>query len=377
MFSNENQTIPTTNDLATFFHVSNPNIAILIIIIIILLYLLFLILICYILYKSNIFARCFPLFYSKRSTSPTSLNLKYTCGLLNYSIKYDSSNKVLNIFIQQGLDLVSPYSNQNPTTYIQTNLIQEDQGILKLVQDSFQTKTINSDPNPIWNETIVYNDWDQLKFSKSMLRFDLFEPNPDNFVLFHLAKLEIDFKDPLSREQFMDKTSTITSYFEPIGNWLLCSSLSTYYLGKLCIGLGFYPKTNQLILCIHEANDLHLNVLGKIYFNFELRKCLNLKILNKCQTTQKTFLTNLYFNEKFVFKLDELDLNELSVRDLDILCNLNVTKCWGLCRSIVGQVCLGNQSLTIQTNTLKQWNQMIKEPNKMHVIWYPIVSKSK
>ncbi|CAH8542334.1 unnamed protein product [Heterobilharzia americana] len=270
--------------------------------------------------------------------------LKY--GSLEYSLEYNLDRGQLKVGILQASNLVGPIGSDTFNPYATVTLTKYEGHNLRIIGKQEKTQIISKTNRPVWKQLFTFNVAES-ELNKSVLLFEVFAYDSISQDM-SIGKLEIHLKDE-------DQSEYAGKNLEKIG--------------ELCIGIGYYPNSSRIDVCIYECRQLKLDE----YLPISKQRELDILVLFKqrkhilhCQKTYKRKeLINPYFNQKISFPLKENNLN-----GLNIVCQLRHVNRLHM-KHVLGSVQIGIDSQ--QTTGSKQWEEMIKSPSKMHVMWHSIV----
>ncbi|CAH8494825.1 unnamed protein product [Schistosoma turkestanicum] len=416
---NKNSTIPlqtnsssSNNDflkkLTETFHVTNrPALAIflLVLICILCLTLIILIILCI---RTFVRRRYVPKVYRKKEKPvyvddipglrrfSNATNTNHHCGTMEYSLNYHIEEEQLEICVIQANNLASPTEQEKFSAYTEVSLVKYENDPMTTttttndnhpndttheqwkssIEKQFRTDIIHQSNKPCWNQSFVY------KLTKNQLNsiviyFEVFQYN-DQYVDISLGQLKI----PLNQIDHSEYAGRVLEKTD----WLSTSMshLRNSNLGELCIGLGYYPDTSRIDLCVFEARNLNLDQYfndliineddskwkflktSQTELNIEIYlKYHDRRLLKKCKTQTRKELINPYFNETFSFKIKEKHIKNAYVK-----CQLMQVEKWRFKR-ILGEVSIGLEA--VQLKGTKHWDEMLKTPGKLHVRWHSIL----
>jgi synaptotagmin-1 len=136
------------------------------------------------------------------------------------------------------------------------------------------------------------------------------------------------------------------------------------YLGDICFSLRYVPTSGKLTIGILECKKLKkMDITGASdpYVKIKLLDSKGKRIGKKKKTTVKMANLNPYYNESFVFVVEENTLNkvnlEVTVLDYDMLGGSDP----------IGKVVLGKNRKKLEK---KHWVEMIENPRRPIIHWH-------
>ncbi|VDQ00425.1 unnamed protein product [Trichobilharzia regenti] len=317
-----------------------------------------------------------PIFVDDIPGLPKSNDSLIEYGRIEYALNYNLETEELEICVIQANNLLGNSGQEKLSTYAAISLIKYEKnesvnGIhgsgkhVKPIGKQYKTDIIHHSDRPCWNQSFVYKIA-QRKLETAVIILEIFDYN-ENYIDTSLGKLEI----PLCE---VDHSEYVGKILEKT-DWLLSGNPKDSGLGEICVGLGYYPNSSRIDVCVFEARRLILdNYLEQSKSRFmklpvtELDIAVQLKynnrLLQKSKTQTRKELTNPYFNEKISFQI-----KEKHIKDAYVVFQLRQIEKWRYNR-ILGEVHIGSGAS--QLKGVKHWDEMLKTPSKLHVRWHPI-----
>merc|ERR1739846_139996 len=156
----------------------------------------------------------------------------------------------------------------------------------------------------------------------------------------------------------------------PVDEWKDLAPLddgSNQYLGDLCISLRYVPSSGKLTVAVLEARKLKkMDITGASdpYVKLKLFDAKNKRIGKKKKTSVKSCNLNPYWNESFVFIIDEMDMKKVT---------LDITVCdYDLIGSgdPIGKVMLGWSQNKEYKPGFKHWKEALENPRRPIIKWH-------
>merc|ERR1711974_93779 len=142
---------------------------------------------------------------------------------------------------------------------------------------------------------------------------------------------------------------------------------SNQYLGDLCLSLRYVPSSGKLTVAVLEARKpkkMDITGASDPYVKLKLFDSKGKRIGKKKKTSVKSCNLNPYWNESFVFLIDEMDMKRVY---LDILvCDYDLIGGG----DPIGKIKLGwNQSKTYKPG-FKHWKEVLENPRRPIIKWH-------
>jgi len=230
--------------------------------------------------------------------------------------------------------------------YVKVFLMPETKGMKK-----FETKVHRKTLNPFFNETFQFKNLPYADTFDKTLMFTIFD-----YDRFSKHDRIGEIKIPLS---MVDLAQTINEWKDVEGN-----KDDEQYLGDICFSLRYVPTSGKLTIGILECKKLKkMDITGASdpYVKIKLLDSKGKRIGKKKKTTVKMANLNPYYNESFVFVVEENTLNkvnlEVTVLDYDMLGGSDP----------IGKVVLGKNRKKLEK---KHWVEMIENPRRPIIHWH-------
>ncbi|XP_018646730.1 synaptotagmin, putative [Schistosoma mansoni] len=297
---------------------------------------------------------------------------QYKYGSFEYSLEYNIDHKQLKIGVLQANNLIGPISSDTLDPYSTITLAKLDgNNNLRIIGKQERTNIISNTNRPVWKKIFTY-DVEEYDLNHVVIIFEVFAH--DNICQdISIGKLEVYLKD-------IDHGEYAGNIIERTG-WLTAGTSYKFGLGELCIGIGYYPNNNlpHIDVYIYECRQLNLDDYLPKSKQHELDILIILKQKKRILYRQKTYkrkeLINPYFNQKISIPLRNIDHTTHNttynqIEKYHIICQLrHINRLY--MKQIIGTIHIGLDSS--QTTGIKQWEEIIKNPSKIHVMWHSIV----
>merc|ERR1719507_2446102 len=267
-------------------------------------------------------------------------------GKLQYELKYDFNTQTLSVTVIQAMELPAMDMGGVSDPYVKVFLMPETKGMKK-----FETKVHRKTLNPFFNETFQFKNLPYADTFDKTLMFTIFD-----YDRFSKHDRIGEIKLPLS---MVDLAQTITEWKDVEGN-----KDDDQYLGDICFSLRYVPTSGKLTIGILECKKLKKrDITGSSdpYVKIKLLDSKGKRIGKKKKTSVKMGNLNPYYNESFVFLVEQEQLRrvnlELLVADYDRIGSSDP----------IGKVLLGYNRKGLE---LKHWKEMIENPRRPIVHWH-------
>jgi len=267
-------------------------------------------------------------------------------GKLQYELKYDFNTQTLSVTVCQAMELPAMDMGGVSDPYVKVFLLPDVKGLKK-----FETKVHRKTLNPYFNETFQFKNIPYADTFDKTLMFTIFD-----FDRFSKHDRIGEIKIPLS---MVDLAQTINEWKDIESN-----QEDDQYLGDICFSLRYVPTSGKLTIGILECKKLKkMDITGASdpYVKIKLLDSKGKRIGKKKKTTVKNANLNPYYNESFVFIVEENTLSkvnlEVTVLDYDMLGGSDP----------IGKVVLGKNRKKLEK---KHWVEMIENPRRPIIHWH-------
>jgi len=271
---------------------------------------------------------------------------KLYLGKLQYELKYDFNTQTLSVTVCQAMELPAMDMGGVSDPYVKVFLLPDVKGLKK-----FETKVHRKTLNPYFNETFQFKNIPYADTFDKTLMFTIFD-----FDRFSKHDRIGEIKIPLS---MVDLAQTINEWKDIESN-----QEDDQYLGDICFSLRYVPTSGKLTIGILECKKLKkMDITGASdpYVKIKLLDSKGKRIGKKKKTTVKNANLNPYYNESFVFIVEENTLSkvnlEVTVLDYDMLGGSDP----------IGKVVLGKNRKKLEK---KHWVEMIENPRRPIIHWH-------
>jgi len=265
-------------------------------------------------------------------------------GKFQYKLEYDFNAQSLNVTAIQCTELPALDLGGTSDPYVKVYLMPDK-------KRKFETKVHRKTLNPFFNETFSFK---QLPYSETFdktLVFAIFD-----YDRFSKHDQIGEVKVPLC---MVDLAQTIEEWKD-----IQSIKVDDQYLGDICFSLRYVPTSGKLTVGILECKNLKkMDITGASdpYVKIKLLDNKGKRIGKKKKTTVKMGNLNPYYNESFVFIVEQEQLRrvslELVVADYDRIGSSDP----------IGRVEVGYNRKGLE---LKHWKEMVENPRRPIVHWH-------
>jgi len=267
-------------------------------------------------------------------------------GKVQYELRYDFNTQTLIVKIIQATELPAMDMGGVSDPYVKVYLLPETKG-----QKKFETKVHRKTLNPFFNQQFEFKNLPYAETFDKTLMLNIFD-----YDRFSKHDQIGEVKLPLSQ---MDLAQTINEWRDVQSN-----KEDDQYLGDICFSVRYVPTTGKLTVGILECKRLKkMDITGASdpYVKIKLLDSKGKRIGKKKKTTVKNANLNPYYNESFVFMVEENMLRsvnlELTVLDYDRIGGSDP----------IGKVVLGYKRKKLEK---KHWVEMVENPRRPIIHWH-------
>lgn len=267
-------------------------------------------------------------------------------GKLQYEIKYDFNTQTLIVKVIQAVDLPAMDMGGVSDPYVKVYMIPETKG-----QKKYETKVHRKTLNPFFNQTFEFKNLPYAETFDKTLMFSIFD-----YDRFSKHDQIGEVKLPLCQ---IDLAQTISEWKDVQSN-----KEDDQYLGDICFSLRYVPTSGKLTVGVLECKRLKkMDITGASdpYVKIKLLDSKGKRIGKKKKTTVKNANLNPYYNESFVFMVEQSMLRkvnlEITVLDYDTIGGSDP----------IGKVRLGYNRKKLEK---KHWAEMVENPRRPVIHWH-------
>jgi len=271
-------------------------------------------------------------------------------GKLQYELKYDFNTQTLAVTVIQAMELPAMDMGGVSDPYVKVFLMPETKGIKK-----FETKVHRKNLNPKFDQTFVFKNLPYVDtFDKTLVMavydYDRFSSS-DQTGEFQLPLNQVDLAGPV--QEWKD--------LAPVDDG------SNQYLGDLCLSLRYVPSSGKLTVAVLEARKLKkMDITGASdpYVKLKLFDAKQKRIGKKKKTSVKSCNLNPYWNESFVFIIEEMEMKrvtlDITVCDYDLIGGGDP----------IGKIKLGWSQNKEYKPGFKHWKEALENPRRPIIKWH-------
>merc|ERR1711988_1051418 len=270
-------------------------------------------------------------------------------GRIRFRLEYDFTLQELKVTVIECSDLPpTDWSTGLTDPFVKLYLLPDK-------KPKYETKVHRKNLNPKFDQTFIFKNIPYVDtFDKTLVLavydYDRFSSS-DQQSEFQLPLNSVDLAGPI--EEWRD--------LAPVDDG------SNQYLGDLCLSLRYVPSSGKLTVAVLEARKLKkMDITGASdpYVKLKLFDQKNKRIGKKKKTSVKSCNLNPYWNESFVFLIDEMDMKrvwlDVTVCDYDLIGSGDP----------IGKTFLGwNQSKTYKPG-FKHWKEVLENPRRPIIKWH-------
>merc|ERR1712184_186631 len=270
-------------------------------------------------------------------------------GKIHYRLEYDFTTQELKVTIIECSELPpTDWSTGLTDPFVKVYLLPDK-------KPKYETKVHRKNLNPKFDQTFVFKNLPYVDTFDKTLVFAVYDydrfSSSDQTGEFQLPLNQVDLAGPV--QEWKD--------LAPVDDG------SNQYLGDLCISLRYVPSSGKLTVAVLEARKLKkMDITGASdpYVKLKLFDAKNKRIGKKKKTSVKSCNLNPYWNESFVFLIDEMDMKrvylDVTVCDYDMIGSGDP----------IGKIMLGwNQSKTYKPG-FKHWKEVLENPRRPIIKWH-------
>merc|ERR1719507_1237689 len=272
--------------------------------------------------------------------------VKEYLGKLQYELKYDFNTQTLSVTVIQAMELPAMDLGGVSDPYVKVFLMPETKGMKK-----FETKVHRKTLNPFFNETFQFKNLPYADTFDKPLMFTIYD-----YDRFSKHDRIGEIKIPLS---MVDLAQTVNEWKDVESN-----KEDDQYLGDICFSLRYVHNSGKLTIGILECKKLKkMDITGASdpYVKIKLLDSKGKRIGKKKKTTIKNANLNPYYNESFVFMVEQSMLRkvtlEITVLDYDRIGGSDP----------IGKVRLGYSRKKLEK---KHWAEMVENPKRPVIHWH-------
>jgi len=270
-------------------------------------------------------------------------------GRIRFRLEYDFTLQELKVTVIECAELPpTDWSTGLTDPFVKLYLLPDK-------KPKYETKVHRKNLNPKFDQTFIFKNIPYVDTFDKTLVFAVYD-----YDRFSSSDQQSEIQIPLNSVDLAG----------PIEEWRDLAPVddgSNQYLGDICLSLRYVPSSGKLTVAVLEARKLKkMDITGASdpYVKLKLFDSKGKRIGKKKKTSVKSCNLNPYWNESFVFLIDEMDMKrvwlDVTVCDYDLIGSGDP----------IGKVFLGwNQSKTYKPG-FKHWKEVLENPRRPIIKWH-------
>jgi len=270
-------------------------------------------------------------------------------GKIHYKLEYDFTTQELKVTVIEACDLPpTDWSTGLTDPFVKVYLLPDK-------KPKYETKVHRKNLNPKFDQTFIFKNLPYVDTFDKTLVFAVYDydrfSSSDQTGEFQLPLNQVDLAGPV--QEWKD--------LAPVDDG------SNQYLGDLCLSLRYVPSSGKLTVAVLEARKLKkMDITGASdpYVKLKLFDSKQKRIGKKKKTSVKSCNLNPYWNESFVFIIDEMDMKrvtlDITVCDYDLIGGGDP----------IGKIKLGWSQNKEYKPGFKHWKEALENPRRPIIKWH-------
>jgi len=270
-------------------------------------------------------------------------------GRIRFRLEYDFTLQELKVTVIECSDLPpTDWSTGLTDPFVKLYLLPDK-------KPKYETKVHRKNLNPKFDQTFIFKNIPYVDTFDKTLVFAVYDydrfSSSDQQSEIQLPLNSIDLAGPV--EEWKD--------LAPVDDG------SNQYLGDLCLSLRYVPSSGKLTVAVLEARKLKkMDITGASdpYVKLKLFDSKGKRIGKKKKTSVKSCNLNPYWNESFVFLIDEMDMKrvylDVTVCDYDLIGSGDP----------IGKIALGWNQSKLYRPGFKHWKEVLENPRRPIIKWF-------
>jgi len=270
-------------------------------------------------------------------------------GKIHYRLEYDFTTQELKVTIIECSELPpTDWSTGLTDPFVKVYLLPDK-------KPKYETKVHRKNLNPKFDQTFVFKNLPYVDTFDKTLVFAVYDydrfSSSDQTGEFQLPLNQVDLAGPV--QEWKD--------LAPVDDG------SNQYLGDLCLSLRYVPSSGKLTVAVLEARKLKkMDITGASdpYVKLKLFDAKGKRIGKKKKTSVKSCNLNPYWNESFVFIIEEMDMKrvtlDITVCDYDLIGGGDP----------IGKIKLGWSQNKEYKPGFKHWKEALENPRRPIIKWH-------
>merc|ERR1711963_465176 len=270
-------------------------------------------------------------------------------GRIRFRLEYDFTLQELKVTVIECAELPpTDWSTGLTDPFVKLYLLPDK-------KPKYETKVRRKNLNPKFDQTFIFKNIPYVDtFDKTLVMavydYDMFSSSDQQSEI-QLPLNSIDLAGPV--EEWKDLAAVDDG--------------SNQYLGDLCLSLRYVPSSGKLTVAVLEARKLKkMDITGASdpYAKIKLFDNKGKRIGKKKKTSVKSCNLNPYWNESFVFLIDEMDMKrvyiDVTVCDYDLIGSGDP----------IGKIMLGWNQSKLYKPGFKHWKEVLENPRRPIIKWH-------
>merc|ERR1711988_1209678 len=270
-------------------------------------------------------------------------------GRIRFRLEYDFTLQELKVTVIECSDLPpTDWSTGLTDPFVKLYLLPDK-------KPKYETKVHRKNLNPKFDQTFIFKNIPYVDTFDKTLVFAVYD-----YDRFSSSDQQSEFQLPLNSVDLAG----------PIEEWKDLAPVddgSNQYLGDLCLSLRYVPSSGKLTVAVLEARKLKkMDITGASdpYVKLKLFDSKGKRIGKKKKTSVKSCNLNPYWNESFVFLIDEMDMKrvylDVTVCDYDLIGSGDP----------IGKIALGWNQSKLYRPGFKHWKEVLENPRRPIIKWH-------
>merc|ERR1712227_67500 len=270
-------------------------------------------------------------------------------GRIRFRLEYDFTLQELKVTVIECAELPpTDWSTGLTDPFVKLYLLPDK-------KPKYETKVHRKNLNPKFDQTFVFKNLPYVDTFDKTLVFAVYDydrfSSSDQTGEFQLPLNQVDLAGPV--QEWKD--------LAPVDDG------SNQYLGDLCLSLRYVPSSGKLTVAVLEARKLKkMDITGASdpYVKIKLFDAKGKRIGKKKKTSVKSCNLNPYWNESFVFIIEEMEMKrvtlDITVCDYDLIGGGDP----------IGKIKLGWSQNKEYKPGFKHWKEALENPRRPIIKWH-------
>merc|ERR1712141_756593 len=272
-------------------------------------------------------------------------------GRIRFRLEYDFTLQELKVTVIECSDLPpTDWSTGLTDPFVKLYLLPDK-------KPKYETKVHRKNLHPKFDQTFIFKNIPYVDTFDKTLVFAVYD-----YDRFSSSDQQSEIQLPLNSIDLAG----------PVEEWKDLAAVddgSDQYLGDLCLSLRYVPSSGKLTVAVLEARKLKkMDITGASdpYVKIKLFDNKGKRIGKKKKTSVKSCNLNPYWNESFVFLIDEMDMKrvyiDVTVCDYDLIGSGDP----------IGKIMLGWNQSKLYKPGFKHWKEVLENPRRPIIKWHVV-----